>query len=202
MAGFAGVRLRTLPQCNALGRAAVVVLVCWQLVSSSARSPRLVAIPTGCWWIVTWTGDRVLCAWRTCCTRERLIHSQWRIGGAPIRIATTHRRGDNSSRDQPAIGWIAISELRLKTGERKPPYRDYAWLEAYEPLDIVGKSIRLYYIPGDTGAPEKVGLPETRGNSPAANGRLRFHGWLRSASMSSRSFKIYVADSCEVDQGS
>ena len=36
-------------------------------------------------------------------------------------------------------GWIAISVYQLKLG-------DYAWLDEYEPVEKVGRSIRLYYI--------------------------------------------------------
>jgi len=47
---------------------------------------------------------------------------------------------------QPTTGWIAISEMLLKTGDG-PPYDGFAWLEAYEPVARVGRSIRLYYVP-------------------------------------------------------
>jgi 4-amino-4-deoxy-L-arabinose transferase-like glycosyltransferase len=45
------------------------------------------------------------------------------------------------SRNKPTTGWIAISLFALKTN---PAYK---WLETYEPIATVGKSIRLYYIP-------------------------------------------------------
>lgn len=48
---------------------------------------------------------------------------------------------------QPTTGWIAISEMRLKIGEGRPPYDEFAWLEAYEPVARVGRSIRLYHVP-------------------------------------------------------
>jgi 4-amino-4-deoxy-L-arabinose transferase-like glycosyltransferase len=43
---------------------------------------------------------------------------------------------------QPTTGWVAISELART---RDPA--DYAWLEAYRPVERIGKSIDLYYIP-------------------------------------------------------
>jgi 4-amino-4-deoxy-L-arabinose transferase-like glycosyltransferase len=43
---------------------------------------------------------------------------------------------------QPASGWVAISELART---RNPS--DYAWSNAYQPVERVGKSIDLYYIP-------------------------------------------------------
>jgi 4-amino-4-deoxy-L-arabinose transferase-like glycosyltransferase len=44
-------------------------------------------------------------------------------------------------------GWIAISVMCLKMGTLEPPYDQFAWLEAYEPVERVGKSIFLYFIP-------------------------------------------------------
>ena len=49
--------------------------------------------------------------------------------------------------NQPATGWIAISLLKLKVGEPGQPDDGYAWLEAYQPVALVGRSIRLYYVP-------------------------------------------------------
>ena len=43
---------------------------------------------------------------------------------------------------RPVSGWVAISELART---RNPA--DYAWLDAYPPLERIGKSIDLYYIP-------------------------------------------------------
>jgi hypothetical protein len=40
-------------------------------------------------------------------------------------------------------GWVAISAL-AKVHDPK----GYAWLDAHEPLESVGKTIQLYYIPG------------------------------------------------------
>jgi hypothetical protein len=43
---------------------------------------------------------------------------------------------------QPAHGWVAISALART---RNP--EDYAWVHPYEPVERVGKTIDLYYIP-------------------------------------------------------
>ena len=43
---------------------------------------------------------------------------------------------------QPTTGWVAISELART---RDPA--GYAWLDAYRPVERIGKSIDLYYIP-------------------------------------------------------
>jgi 4-amino-4-deoxy-L-arabinose transferase-like glycosyltransferase len=49
---------------------------------------------------------------------------------------------------QAATGWIAISLLQLKGGALGLPKDSYSWLEAYQPVDMVGRSIRLYYVSG------------------------------------------------------
>jgi dolichyl-phosphate-mannose-protein mannosyltransferase len=43
---------------------------------------------------------------------------------------------------QPAHGWVAISQLA-----RTRDLDDYSWLEPYRPVEQIGKSIDLYYIP-------------------------------------------------------
>jgi Dolichyl-phosphate-mannose-protein mannosyltransferase len=43
---------------------------------------------------------------------------------------------------KPATGWVAISAL-AKVHDPK----GYAWLDAYKPLELVGKTIELYYVP-------------------------------------------------------
>lgn len=43
---------------------------------------------------------------------------------------------------QPTTGWIAVSAL-ARTRSRA----DYAWLSAYQPLERIGKTIELYYVP-------------------------------------------------------
>jgi 4-amino-4-deoxy-L-arabinose transferase-like glycosyltransferase len=44
--------------------------------------------------------------------------------------------------DQPTTGWVAVSQLA-----RTRNLSDYAWLDAYRPVERVGKTIDLYYIP-------------------------------------------------------
>ncbi|HUL45547.1 MAG TPA: phospholipid carrier-dependent glycosyltransferase [Steroidobacteraceae bacterium] len=43
---------------------------------------------------------------------------------------------------QPTTGWVAVSQLA-----RTRNLTDYAWLDAYQPVEHIGKSIDLYYIP-------------------------------------------------------
>jgi len=48
---------------------------------------------------------------------------------------------DIATGEQPS-GWVAVSLTNLKLQPER-----YGWLESYEPRELVGKSIRLYYIP-------------------------------------------------------
>jgi hypothetical protein len=61
--------------------------------------------------------------------------------------------------DPPPTGWIAVSETLLRRGFA--PYENrtfhlypgsFAWLQPYQPVARVGRSIRLYFIPPRTGA--------------------------------------------------
>ena len=64
---------------------------------------------------------------------------------------------------KPVTGWVAISEL-AKVHDPK----GYAWLEAYQPFERIGKTIDLYYIPAARN-------PQVRSNAgyiPAARNRL------------------------------
>jgi 4-amino-4-deoxy-L-arabinose transferase-like glycosyltransferase len=61
-----------------------------------------------------------------------------RFGLPPFRVLAPH---------EPTGGWIAISLLRLKTGGFGLPEDSFWWLESYKPVGLVGRSIRLYYVP-------------------------------------------------------
>lgn len=56
---------------------------------------------------------------------------------------------------QPVTGWVAVSFTMLKTygwlaaQQRGRPDSAFAWLDRYQPVARVGKSILLYYIPDD-----------------------------------------------------
>jgi hypothetical protein len=49
---------------------------------------------------------------------------------------------------KPVVGWVAISALAK---EHDP--KGYAWLDAYRPIERVGKAIELYYIPTRRASP-------------------------------------------------
>ena len=50
---------------------------------------------------------------------------------------------------QKQTGWIAVSAHSLKLGTARVPYDQFAWLAEYEPIEQVGRSIWLFYIPAD-----------------------------------------------------
>jgi hypothetical protein len=51
---------------------------------------------------------------------------------------------------QPVSGWVAVSMRSLRFGDvlhTTYPPGAFAWLDRYQPVGEVGKTIRLYYIP-------------------------------------------------------
>jgi hypothetical protein len=60
---------------------------------------------------------------------------------------------------QPATGWIVISLTQWAFGTNTPPFDGYAWLKAFDPVAIIGKTVRLYYVdpapgPADVSPPD------------------------------------------------
>jgi hypothetical protein len=57
-------------------------------------------------------------------------------------------------------GWVAVSVLFLRTGRAMWGINDlaqgWAWLNSYQPVERVGDTIRLYYIPEDPAAAPQV----------------------------------------------
>jgi hypothetical protein len=74
---------------------------------------------------------------------------------------------------QPTTGWIAASMYSLKLGSLdRPSYDDFRWLESYEPVATVGRSIRLYYIP-ERPTPPRPNPPASAGASVGSDDVLR-----------------------------
>lgn len=48
---------------------------------------------------------------------------------------------------RPSTGWIAVSRMNLEGVGLLIPGRVYRWLDGHEPVEVVGKSILLYYLP-------------------------------------------------------
>ncbi|HUS17640.1 MAG TPA: glycosyltransferase family 39 protein, partial [Chloroflexia bacterium] len=72
-------------------------------------------------------------------------------GLPPFRWLVPHR---------PVTGWVAASLYSIKLGSLdRPGHDDFAWLEAYRPVALVGRSIRLYHIPEDARFQEGAGAP-------------------------------------------
>lgn len=48
---------------------------------------------------------------------------------------------------RPASSWVAVSIGCILHDQIAPPYDGLRWLECYQPVATVGKTIRLYWIP-------------------------------------------------------
>jgi hypothetical protein len=62
---------------------------------------------------------------------------------------------------------VAASLYSLKLGSLdRPGHDDFAWLERHRPVALVGRSIRLYYVPpADSATTAELAGPSTgRGN--------------------------------------
>lgn len=155
MAGYGGIRVWQFRQARGIGPILLALLLVWQISSSFTAHPDYLA------YFNVLAGNR---------PEKNFNDSDIDWGQDLKRLATTlkNRRIKelaicyNGSADldklglpprqelipyQKTTGWIAVSLLCLHTGTRKPPYDQYSWLEAYQPVEQVGKSIKLYYIP-------------------------------------------------------
>jgi len=156
-AGFGAVSLWKLRKPRLLGPILVSVLLFWQIVSAAIVHPDYLA------YFNELAGNK---------PEQILVDSNLDWGQDLKRLADTlHERGikeiaikyfgtaDLSRHGLPKIkklvpyefttGWIAISITNAKTGNYFTPYDHYSWLEKYEPIEYVGKSIKLYHIPED-----------------------------------------------------
>lgn len=153
--GVGAWRLWHIAKPKFVGPALVVVLVSWQLAASfqahpdyfayfnefAGQHPEKILIDSDLDW-----GQDVFRL--SSALRERRIDQVSiayagsadldHFGLPPYRMLSPH---------QATTGWIAISLLRLKTGGVNYPADSFAWLEAYQPVCVVGRSIWLYHVP-------------------------------------------------------
>lgn len=151
VAGFALSRLFRSPRPRRLSMVALLGLLVWHISSGALCHPDYLAFFNGLAGknpesIVVdsdldWGQDlgRLVTA-----LKEREIEE---FSLAYFGSADVYRHGlpkiHELEKGQPATGWVAISLFKLKINAT----RHYRWLSAYEPVETVGKSIRLYYIP-------------------------------------------------------
>ena len=70
---------------------------------------------------------------------------------------------------RPVTGWFAISLRALRFGNSfhmMYPPGAFDWLQAYQPVGRVGKTILLYYIPEGGRAEDARAEPDSRAHTP------------------------------------
>ncbi len=138
-----------IPQLANLGRAVIVVLVGWQVsllwtaypdylpyFNELVSDPQHVLVDSD----LDWGQDLRRLEWALAELKVRNINLAY-VGTAdlarePLPPFTRLPPG------HPAKGWIAITALAREHG-----LKGYAWLDAYRPIERVGKTIDLYFIP-------------------------------------------------------
>jgi hypothetical protein len=157
--GLGASSLWSLSRNRWVGRVAVLILLLWQVASSARTHPDYLAYFNE---LAGRHPDGIL------------VDSDLDWGQDALRLTNTLRaRGidtlsvayfgtaDLSRHHLPRLlplvphqrttGWIALSETALKMGRPNPPFTPpfdgFSWLEAYEPVALIGRSIRLYHLP-------------------------------------------------------
>jgi hypothetical protein len=161
VAGFAAVSLWKVQYTARIGPLVVVLLLVWQTVSSARAHPDYLAYFNE---LAGRHPEKILVKndldWGQ--DLQRLVKALRDLGVEEVAIcyagsADLSRHGlprwQHLVPEQRTSGWVAISLQCLKQGTWVPPYDQYAWLEAYEPVALVGRSIRLYDIPPDPDTP-------------------------------------------------
>lgn len=131
------------------GKALIGALVLWQLstlwraypdylpyFNETVREPRAVLVDSD----LDWGQDLKRLELRTAALHIQQLHLAY-LGTADLAREPLPGWEMLKPR-QPVSGWVAISALART---RNPS--DYAWLDAYQPLERIGHSIDLYYIP-------------------------------------------------------
>jgi hypothetical protein len=60
---------------------------------------------------------------------------------------------------KPVTGWIVVSLTEWSINTNTPPFDGYRWLEAFDPVAIIGKTVRLYRIDSDTLSRTTLAVP-------------------------------------------
>ena len=158
VAGYGASRLLSLHPVRYIGLGLITILLSWQLLSSFAahpdylayfnefavKHPETIAVDSD----LDWGQDlkRLTTTLKNRGIKELAIKYN---GSQEINLDQfnlPHWRELNPY--QNTTGWIAMSVYHLKYGTGEVPYDQYSWLEKYQPVEKVGKSIWLYYIPG------------------------------------------------------
>jgi hypothetical protein len=145
-------------------RAALIALLAWQGVSSvragndflsyfnefAGKTPGTV-LQTGC---DLDCGQDLFRLARELNTRH-VSHANIAVWTSSIPERMGLPQFDVPPANHPVLGWFAVSERAMCCGavfhESYPPGA-FDWLNAYQPVAYVGKTIRLYRIPGNDGA--------------------------------------------------
>ncbi len=153
LAGLAAFGAVQLFRAGVAARVACILLLGWCLVSSARAHPDYLAyfneFADASWgkFGVDSDLDYGQDLWRLTAACERRHLRAIRVaysGTAPRHQMGAEWRGLPPGQPQP--GWIAISIRHLKLG-LGDDLDAYSWLESYRPVERVGKSILLYYIP-------------------------------------------------------
>jgi 4-amino-4-deoxy-L-arabinose transferase-like glycosyltransferase len=137
-----------IPQIANLGRAVIVVLIGWQVsllwtaypdylpyFNELVSDPQQVLVDSD----LDWGQDLRRLEWALAKLKVKNVHLAYMgtadLAREPLPPFTRLPPG------HPAKGWIAITALAREHG-----LKGYAWLDAYQPIERVGKTIDLYFI--------------------------------------------------------
>lgn len=156
LAALAAFGARSLFATGITGRAVAILLVGWQLISSAAAHPDYLPYfnelarsraETGAFGVdsdLDWGQD----LWRLseACQRHQ-IRSLWIAynGSADLDQAAQLGEWHSLPSRERKEGWVAVSINKLKLGQYGD-FEAYSWIEQYQPVERVGKSILLYFI--------------------------------------------------------
>ncbi len=172
VAGLGGMSLWRLDRFSLVGRILVAGLITWQVVGSVLVHPDYLAYFNE---LAGSQPERILINsdldWGQDLERLRITLHQLRVERVSIAY---NGWADLPKHDlppfvtlvphQPTTGWIAISIWLLENDDTGlPPYDGFAWLKAYQPVTVVGRTIKLYYIPETSMVPADSSAPSVHG---------------------------------------